>query len=433
MTNVQMTRTDAPAICIADGVLSYCPNAMCEEQVAGRLRVGPAPPQELPKCPDHKARKLLERLPRACDNLRRTADGMVLDIGRDMDSAPAPEQIARLPRGARLCDPSGVQLVVAHTKPRPDGASYVTLLVDRDEAAEGLDDVDDFGMVIDRSLEDAEMKLIDPEEYCDSFERWREATMVVEEMKDHRFWKEEAGLMEDQWPLGSDADYNDFSGAPAPRQPRRVRHHGGGAAPRHQRPRVHERALRERRERRLRHRAAEGAAPASRRRRRRREGEGRLALGVQQRQVAEEDRGRRSRRHDGQRLCDPERRRYGRLQRGRPERPVADHAGAVTGTCLGMQLHSWDVRGCRICLGMQTSFLAGNVWGCIPGGDMFGDADFIPGGDMFGDADFIPGGDMFGDADFIPGGDMYGGGGCRRRRRRRARRATSPAGCRRAI
>ena len=58
------------------------------------------------------------------------------------------------------------------------------------------------------------MKLIDPEEYCDSFECWREATMVVEEMKDHRFWKEEAGLMEDQWPTRSDEDYNDFSARP---------------------------------------------------------------------------------------------------------------------------------------------------------------------------------------------------------------------------
>ena len=52
------------------------------------------------------------------------------------------------------------------------------------------------------------MKLIDPRSR-DSFECWREATMVVEEMKDHRFWKEEAGLMEDQWPTRSDEDYND--------------------------------------------------------------------------------------------------------------------------------------------------------------------------------------------------------------------------------
>ena len=117
--------------------------------VAGRLRVGPAPPQELPKCPTTRRASCSSGCRARATTCAAPPTGWCSTSAATWTARRRP-RIARLPRGARLCDPSGVQLVVAHTKPRLDGASYVTLLVDRDEVAEGLDDVDDFGMVIDR-------------------------------------------------------------------------------------------------------------------------------------------------------------------------------------------------------------------------------------------------------------------------------------------
>ena len=145
MTNVQMTRTDAPAICTP----TACSRTARTRCARSRWPAAASGPRR-----------------RSCQSARitrRASCSSGCRVRATTCAAPPTGWCSTLaatarprPSRSRGCTarraplrPERRAVVVAH-EAAPDGASYVTLLVDRDEAAEGLDDVDDFGMA--RSL-----------------------------------------------------------------------------------------------------------------------------------------------------------------------------------------------------------------------------------------------------------------------------------------